>query len=57
MIFLQVKKFSLFLQVYSICSFIVVLLQELIVFSLQVTILLCVNGFIMISPLFKTISN
>ena len=36
---------------------IVVLLQELIVFSIQITILLCVNGFIMMSPLFKAISS
>ena len=33
----------------------IVLLQELIVFSLQVTVLLCVHGFIMMSPLIKAI--
>ena len=45
--------FSLLVTGYLFCTFIAVLLQELIVFSLKVTILLSVEGFIMMSLLFK----
>ena len=58
---LLVSDYLILLPVYNLLSslkfnyiLIVVLLQELILFSLQVTILLCVHGSIMMSQLFES---